>query len=494
MSKQQRQISICGLLRWIFSSIFHNDSHPVKEIESVSSRTFLDWRNFKFQSNANLKKVLFWTPFYKDSGLSYYCIGPDSLKECPHSRCEFTDDKSKLMSSDAVIFHGRDLTGSQKVSGYEDTYIEMPKLRAYNQLWIFLMFEAPVHTWINLGPFDKVFNMTMTYRPDSDIHIPYGRVLPLRPGEPFPRPRINSTNEKGLVAWSVSNCYKTPSRRNEVVHELHKYIPIDIYGDCGSKHCTPYKGLCASVLECHQFLAKQYKFYLAFENSLCENYITEKFFDSLYVGMVPVVYGYGDYAQVAPKGSYIDATVFPSMKALAEYLRFLDRNPAEYQKYFKWRESFRVDVNYFDQAWCSLCTKLWTSSIGSSSSKGNGQSESVPRSNYQMQNLSSWWFHRSRNESTGKIENVCVDPTRLVKWDRTMFSFYGFVYYPNYTVKLVLFYGMCVACLCMMVLYSCKYCRQRRVLARVKTNSLIGNSIIVNIISFSFEANFEQNV
>ena len=41
------------------------------------------------------------------------------------------------------------------------------------------MFEAPVHTWINLAPFDNVFNMTMTYRPDSDVYIPYGRLMPL---------------------------------------------------------------------------------------------------------------------------------------------------------------------------------------------------------------------------------------------------------------------------------------------------------------------------
>lgn len=41
------------------------------------------------------------------------------------------------------------------------------------------MFEAPVHTWISLAPFDNAFNMTMTYRPDSDIYIPYGRLVPL---------------------------------------------------------------------------------------------------------------------------------------------------------------------------------------------------------------------------------------------------------------------------------------------------------------------------
>ena len=35
----------------------------------------------------------------------------------------------------------------------------------------------------------------------------------------------------------------------------------------------------------------QYKFFLAFENSNCKEYITEKFWRSLHYGLVPVVFG-----------------------------------------------------------------------------------------------------------------------------------------------------------------------------------------------------------
>ena len=254
-----------------------------------------------------------------------------------------------------------------------------------------------------------------------------------------------------LVAWSVSNCYKTPSRRNEVVHELHKYIPIDIYGDCGSFNCTPYTSLCDSGLQCHKYLGNEYKFYLAFENSLCQDYITEKFFDSLYVGMVPVVYGYGDYSRVAPKGSYIDASDFPTMKSLADYLLYLDRTPHEYEKYFEWRKFYRVEVSYFKQAWCSLCKTLWTA-------------ESESGKAFQVRNLSDWWFHKSSgnksSDAAGK-ENACMNPTQL-QWDPNMFSFYGFIYYPNYYVKLGMFHGLSLLLFILISFYVVRFFRNKR--------------------------------
>ena len=42
---------------------------------------------------------------------------------------------------------------------------------------------------------------------------------------------------------------------------------------CGNKKCPRNK-----AKQCFQMLNKEYKFYLAFENSNCRDYITEKFF------------------------------------------------------------------------------------------------------------------------------------------------------------------------------------------------------------------------
>ena len=69
------------------------------------------------------------------------------------------------------------------------------------------------------------------------------------------------------------------------------------------------------------FHGLRYKFYLAFETENCEDYVTEKFFRSLYAGAVPVVMGAPNVWQFAPDNkSYIDVRDFKGPKALGMFL------------------------------------------------------------------------------------------------------------------------------------------------------------------------------
>lgn len=69
----------------------------------------------------------------------------------------------------------------------------------------------------------------------------------------------------------MSNCHAR-NRRLQYARQLAKYIQVDIYGACGSHHCPRADPNCLEMLD------REYKFYLAFENSNCRDYITEKFF------------------------------------------------------------------------------------------------------------------------------------------------------------------------------------------------------------------------
>lgn len=81
----------------------------------------------------------------------------------------------------------------------------------------------------------------------------------------------NWAAEKSLkVAWFVSNCF-TANGRQDYANELAKHIEVDIFGRCGQQICKKGSPGCKAKL-------RKYKFYLAFENSNCVDYITEKFF------------------------------------------------------------------------------------------------------------------------------------------------------------------------------------------------------------------------
>ncbi|RXG72122.1 Alpha-(1,3)-fucosyltransferase C, partial [Armadillidium vulgare] len=82
---------------------------------------------------------------------------------------------------------------------------------------------------------------------------------------------------------------------------------VDIYGKCGSLDC----GDLLHFSDCYKKFEDEYKFYFSFENSICADYITEKFFNILRLYLVPVVFGGGDYSAVSPPHSYINVRKFP---------------------------------------------------------------------------------------------------------------------------------------------------------------------------------------
>jgi hypothetical protein len=190
--------------------------------------------------------------------------------------------------------------------------------------------------------------------------------------------------KKPKVFWYVSNCM-TRSRREDYVAELAKHIDIDIFGKCTSNFPNIKSDPCQvnDTEACYIDLYRSYKFYLAFENSFCNNYITEKYwkiYKANYLfntDVVPVVRGAknADYELLSydkSKKVFINAESFPSPKALADYLLELDRNHTEYAGYFEWKvklaESFESTirgsnnrVKFLDFAispFCEVCAKL----------------------------------------------------------------------------------------------------------------------------------------
>jgi len=248
-----------------------------------------------------------------------------------------------------------------------------PSQRSLDQRYIYFLLESPVHDHLDYSRFSDFFNLTMTYRRDSDVFAPYGS---FRPSEPASVEsilnRVRELPKKKLVAWVVSHC-NTNSKREEYVRELQKHIPVDVFGKCGPNKCPgPKSGVVSG--ECGRLLEREYMFYLAFENSKCDDYVTEKFFATAKMDIVPIVMGGSNYSAIAPHGSYIDVDDFLSPLELAEELKRLSQSEEEYLNFFRWKAQAKVLLGGEGDWGCSLCKSL-----------------QVPKPTQTYQNLGAWW-------------------------------------------------------------------------------------------------------
>ncbi|KAF9141710.1 4-alpha-L-fucosyltransferase [Linnemannia schmuckeri] len=98
-----------------------------------------------------------------------------------------------------------------------------------------------------------------------------------------------------------------------------------------------------------KFLAN-YPFGLATENSNCLGYVTEKFYDVLAFGAIPVYMGVPDIADFLLGGSYINAKGFVTYDDPIHHMKTVDRAP-----FYKWKEIVKKDVTKFCKS-CKFCS------------------------------------------------------------------------------------------------------------------------------------------
>lgn len=204
------------------------------------------------------------------------------------------------------------------------------------------------------------FDWISTYRLDSDIPMPYFdfrsfdlfRKLP----EDEDVKKDSSSPEHPTVVSFISNC--GPEKRLNYIRELSKYIPVSNYGQCLRN--VPNEG----YVRKDEIIPKK-KFVLVFENTETWDYATEKFYDALTLGSIPVVLGSPNVAELAPDmNSFIDVKDFSHPKELAKYLLYLDENETEWYKYMEWKNrgldprfESKLDMSLLHSR-CRLCLKV----------------------------------------------------------------------------------------------------------------------------------------
>jgi drug/metabolite transporter (DMT)-like permease len=269
--------------------------------------------------------------------------------------CHIVQDSS---TADAVVWNFR----------WVD--LRTPPVKPPGQKWLLTSYIESPQTMQN----PKALQMKQTWQRNLDLLAPkVDSIFNFNSGANYHWPRfrfekladpvqtnVDLSKRDKLALWYVSNC-NTPSQREVYARDLIWNLPrgsVSQFGSCNGRVC-PRDSIC------EQSNDERHKFYIAFENSLCDGYITEKIVRAYEKGMVPVALGgrsKADYEALGlPPHSFIHVSDFASPRELAAYLVELDRNDAKFRAYHVWRGRYTL-VAGVDAArrpeLCALCKDL----------------------------------------------------------------------------------------------------------------------------------------
>jgi mannosyltransferase OCH1-like enzyme len=231
-----------------------------------------------------------------------------------------SSDQRLLPEAAAVVYHIPSLR------------LTKPLRKWPGQLWVAWSMECEANypSLFSSPGFLKFFDLLMTYHLDADVVLPY--VL-YEFGEALRKPAPAGRGRRLVNAFISSNV--NASGRVEYLRDLMTCLEVDSYGKIlHNSDVMPDRGRQSKLdTQAH------YRFSLAFENAIARDYVTEKFYDPLLAGSVPVYLGAPNIEDFAPGDHcFINTANFPDPRSLADYLLALSRDESAYQNYFAWKE------------------------------------------------------------------------------------------------------------------------------------------------------------
>ncbi|CAL1537364.1 unnamed protein product [Lymnaea stagnalis] len=265
-----------------------------------------------------------------------------SFKLCRYNSCRFVNNLTK---ADAIVFAARAIR-DHPILDY---------VRPEGQRWIFYTYDPSI-VYYKLHRPDIVseFNWSITYQLHSSFPLLFGQLR--RRSPPVKDYESIYSGKSNATAWFVSHC-STWSKRELYVDRMRKLMDVHIFGLCGDRKCGLIHYRLNDSTLCLPMLSQQYKFYLAFENAFCQDYVSEKFFKLFEdVDVIPVVRGGFDYKKYLPDGIYVDASDFKNPEDLASYLVKLGDNKEEYINMLKRKDRWVAVAT--QSIHCQVCEVL----------------------------------------------------------------------------------------------------------------------------------------
>jgi alpha-1,3-fucosyltransferase 10 len=253
---------------------------------------------------------------------SFFGARPDIAELTAEEQAAFSYDVTRFLEADMVVFHIPDLRDMSR--------LEKPP----GQLWAAWSMESAVnYPRLVDADFMRRFDITITYRRDADIWTAYVPTSSQWAGV-FHRPIPPKTEPAPIVM--VQSALYDQSGRAGYTAGLMAEFQIDSYGRVFNTRRFPH-GDAGRPTKLDTI--SRYKFYLAFENSVAPDYVTEKLFDALMAGTVPIYLGAPNVDDFLPgDNAIINVRDFPTPHGLARYIKALLADERAYRQYFAWRD------------------------------------------------------------------------------------------------------------------------------------------------------------
>lgn len=360
----------------------------------------------------SLPVLLWWTPFSDEAG---------AVIECGVRRCLVTDSRAKWSDPQlgAILFYG---------SNFEKWDLPVPRSR--NVLWALLHEESPKNAPVFChDDAISLFNVTSTFRSGSDFPLTLQYLESL--SQLTSSRNVVSFGDKlaadslAPVVYLASGC-DNPLERDRYVRQLQRFIAVDSYGACLHNRDLPsgvdaFEGRDPPELDT---LLSRYLFYLALENAACPQYITEKLWRPLRLGVLPVYAGAPDVQAWLPNpDSAILVSNFSTLQKLAEYMHRLRKNESLYEAYRRHKRDVitnqRLAETLNERAWvvhdgmsghnyveafqCGVCERLWDIREGKATPRwANSTHYGCPRPVALLgaESEASWWAEQWDHAAT----------------------------------------------------------------------------------------------
>lgn len=233
---------------------------------------------------------------------------------------------------------------------YKDTHLKEPDK---NFLWLM---ESPFYIdQIKNKKTEQKFNKIFTY--DKNLLISSQYILAMHfytfddiRWELFNRPKTVLVMQVASFIQRKNSIYHM---RGEATDWFMQHVPDDyvLYGRRWSKYSSAltderlaqfkrvYRGGVKDKIDA----LSHAEFTLAFENAIGNGYISEKIFDAMKAGSIPIYFGAPDIDQYVPKDCYIDFRDFGSYEDLYAYLK--NMSPEQKEAYRQAIRDFIVTFN-----------------------------------------------------------------------------------------------------------------------------------------------------